>query len=238
MARPVPGRTQGASLLWTGDGCNCSIAASPQPEGHVCLCLSRENLAPTTNPVHSRDAACPRPGVGGGAKRTAALARAGGRLGAVLAGLLLLCLIFPHMSGVVHAASMGSAGRVSGQLLNGSHNNAPVANQSVTLQMAQGNNSRDLVTITTDAQGHYTFGALESDSSVQYAVYTLYQGAQYFTNLIDLSKNANQQVNLTVYDATTSTANLAVVQASILLDKPNQQSGTLNVSEDFFFENL
>jgi 5-hydroxyisourate hydrolase-like protein (transthyretin family) len=142
------------------------------------------------------------------------------------------------MSGVVHAASMGSAGRVSGQLLNGSHNNAPVANQGVTLQMAQGNNSRDLVTITTDAQGHYTFGALESDSSVQYAVYTLYQGAQYFTNLIDLSKNANQQVNLTVYDATTSTANLAVVQASILLDKPNQQSGMLNVSEDFFFENL
>jgi hypothetical protein len=113
-----------------------------------------------------------------------------------------------------------------------------VANQSVTLHMAQGNNSRDLITLTTDAQGRYSFSALESDSSVQYAVYTLYQGAQYLTNLIDLSKNADQQVNLTIYDATTSTTNLAVVQASILLDKPNAQGGLLTVSEDFYFENL
>ncbi|HEU5376007.1 MAG TPA: carboxypeptidase-like regulatory domain-containing protein [Ktedonobacteraceae bacterium] len=148
--------------------------------------------------------------------------------------MLLLSLVLPTS---VSAARAGT-GRISGQLLNGSVNNAPVANQSVTLQMAQGNSSRDLITLTTDAQGRYAFSALQSDSSVQYAIYTLYQGAQYVTDLIDLSKNADQQVNLTVYAATTSITNIAVVQATILVDKPNAQTGMLAVSEDFFFENL
>lgn len=150
---------------------------------------------------------------------------------------LLMFLFFLHIPGMVHAASINT-GQITGQVLDGSQNNAPVAHQSVVLQLAQGNSSRDFITLTTDAQGRYAFSALESDSTVQYAVYTLYQGAQYVTDLIDLSKNANQQVNLTVYDATTSTANLAVVQSAILLEKPNPQTGMLSVSEDFFFENL
>ncbi len=150
---------------------------------------------------------------------------------------LLLALLFPHAS--ASALAVGSStGHIYGKLLNGSHNNAPVPNQRVTLQLAENNTARDLITITTDAQGNYTFSALQSDTAVQYAVYTLYQSAQYSTDLIDLSKNASQQVNLTVYDATTSTENIAVVQATILIDKPNTQEGTLAVSEDFFFENL
>lgn len=154
-----------------------------------------------------------------------------------ICGLLLLCLLFPHATASA-ATVAANTGHISGKLLNGSQNNGPVAHQSVTLQMATGNTARDLITLTTDAQGNYAFSALQTDASVQYAIYTLYQGAQYFTDLIDLSKKADQQVNLTVYDATTSAANIAVVQTSILLDKPNPQSGMLAVSEDFFFENL
>lgn len=159
------------------------------------------------------------------------------RLLIFLACTVSMFLLFPHTPAIVGAAS-SATGHISGQLLNGSTHNTPVVNQSVTLQMAQGNSSRDLITLTTDAQGRYSFSALQSDSSVQYAIYTLYQGAQYVTDLIDLSKNADQQVNLTVYNATTSTANIAVVQATILIDKPNPQTGMLSVSEDFFFENL
>lgn len=150
---------------------------------------------------------------------------------------LSLFLLFPHVPALARAASSGT-GQITGQVLNGSRNNAPVPRQSVTLQLAQGNSARDFITLTTDAQGRYSFNALQSDASAQYAIYTLYQGAQYVTDLIDLSKNANQQVNLTVYDATTSTTNLAVVQATVLLSKPNPQTGLLSVSEDFFFENL
>ena len=169
---------------------------------------------------------------------TRGLAKAARRRGRVLTFLicaLLLFLLFPQAT--AHAAS-ASTGHISGKLLDGSSNNAPVVNQKVVLQLAENNTARDLITLTTDAQGNYAFSALQSDSSVQYAIYTLYQGAQYTTDLIDLSKSADQQVNLTVYDATTSTENLAVVQTSILLDKPSAQTGTLTVSEDFFFENL
>lgn len=153
---------------------------------------------------------------------------------------LTLFLFFFSGPSIMHAASYTgtSTGQITGQLLDGTQNNAPVANQNVTLQLAQGNTSRDFITLKTDAQGRYSFNALENDSTVQYAVYTLYQGAQYVTNLIDLSKQADQQVNLTVYDATSNTANLAVVQSAILLEKPNPQTGMLSVSEDFFFENL
>jgi 5-hydroxyisourate hydrolase-like protein (transthyretin family) len=154
--------------------------------------------------------------------------------------ILLLCvlalfLLLPQAR--ARAASL-STGRITGKVLDGSNNNAPVANQKVTLQLAENNTARDFITLATDAQGSYTFSALQSDSTVQYAIYTLYQGAQYTSDLIDLSKNADQQVNLTVYDATSSTQNIAVVQATILLDKPNTQAGTLTVSEDYFFENL
>lgn len=136
-----------------------------------------------------------------------------------------------------HAPAAGT-GRITGRLLDGSHQNAPLANQSVTLQLAQGNTARDLFSLVTDAQGRYAFSGLQSDPSMQYALYTLYQGAQYVTDLVDLGKNPQRQVNLTVYDATTSTARLAVVQASLLLDKPNPHSGLLTISEDVFFENL
>lgn len=156
------------------------------------------------------------------------------RLLVFLACTLLVFIFAPRVSGVMAA----STGHISGQLLNGSQHNKPVANQSVTLQMTQGNNARDLFTLNTDAQGRYSFGPLETDVSVQYAVYSLYQGAQYVTDLIDLSKDADHKADLKVYDATSNTSNLAVVQATILLEKPNVQSGMLTITEDFVFENL
>ncbi|HEY0757108.1 MAG TPA: hypothetical protein VGD98_24355 [Ktedonobacteraceae bacterium] len=148
---------------------------------------------------------------------------------------LLLFLLFPRSSA---SAAALNTGHISGKVLNGSHNNVPVAEQSVTLQLAENNTASDLITLKTDAQGNYAFSALQSDTTVQYAVYTLYQNAQYATDLIDLSKNANQKVDLMVYDATTSVENIAVVQASILISKPDIQTGMLSISEDFFFENL
>jgi 5-hydroxyisourate hydrolase-like protein (transthyretin family) len=151
---------------------------------------------------------------------------------------LLTCALWLLLSLSAVSAAPLAAGHLSGQLLDGSRHSAPLANQSVTLQLTEGTTARDLLSLTTDAQGRYAFGGLQSDASVRYALYTLYQGAQYVSDLIDLGKKPVQQVNLTVYDATTSIANLAVVQTSILLDKPNAQSGLLTISEDIFFENL
>ncbi len=155
-----------------------------------------------------------------------------------LGGVLLLAFVlflFP-LSASAHAIT--STGRIYGQLLDGTKRNAPVAGQSVTLQMAQGDNARDLTHVTTDARGMFSFSGLNTDKTINYALYTLYQGAQYYTDLIDLSTKPVQQINLTIYDATASIANIAVVQANMLIDKADAQSSLITISENYFFENL
>jgi hypothetical protein len=159
------------------------------------------------------------------------------RIGALAIALLLALSLFVLPSTASARAAAGT-GRIYGQLLDGTKRNAPVGGQSVTLQMAQGDSARDLVHVTTDAHGEFSFSSLDTGKTVNYAVYTLYQGAQYFTDLIDLSKKHVQQINLTVYNATMSTANSAIVQANVLVDKVDAHNGLITISENFFFENL
>lgn len=154
---------------------------------------------------------------------------------ALLASILFyLCL---SILGSVPAYAAGT-GHITGQLLDGSNSNAPLANQQVTLQIAEGNSTRDLATATTDAQGNFSFENLATDKTVSYAVYIRYQGAQYVSNLITLDSNPSPQLNLTVYQATQRMDNIAIVSATVLLHQPNVQKGTITISEVFDFMNL
>ncbi len=146
---------------------------------------------------------------------------------------LLLCLL----PGPVHAAGKNN-GHISGRLLNGTQKNAPVANQSVTLQMAQGTTGKDLAVVTTDAQGAYSFVNLDTNKTISYALYISYQGAQYVSDVITLDSKPEQQVNLTVYEATSDSSKLAIVRATVLMHAPDTQKGSFTVSEAFAFQNL
>ena len=148
-----------------------------------------------------------------------------------------ILFLFP-LSASAHAITNTGTGRIYGQLLDGTKRNVPVAGQIVTLQMAQGDNAHDLTNVTTDAHGMFSFSGLNTDKTINYAVYTLYQRAQYYTGLIDLSTKPVQQINLTIYDATTSVANIAIIQANVLIDKADAQNSLITISENFFFENL
>ncbi len=152
---------------------------------------------------------------------------------ATLCALMLISFAFPPT--LVYAASNG---RIFGQLLDGTHNNAPIVGQSVTLQMAQGDNAHDLASVKTDARGSFAFNNLDTGKTINYALYTRYQGAQYSSDLINLSTKPLQQADLTVYEATTNTASIAIVQATTLLHKPDAQGGVLSVSEVLFFKNV
>jgi hypothetical protein len=146
--------------------------------------------------------------------------------------IITIFLVFPSPS---YAASTG---RIFGKLLDGTNKNVPIAGQTVTLQVAQGNNAKDLANVTTDAHGSYSFNALATDSNTNYALYTRYLGAQYNSDIITLKSKPVQEVNLTVYQTTTSTANIAIVRATILLREPNAQKGSVSVSELYIFRNL
>lgn len=114
----------------------------------------------------------------------------------------------------------------------------PLAGQNVTLQMAENGTAQDVKSVKTDGQGNFSFTGLATDKGMNYSVYLLYQGAQYNTKLLDLSTKAAQQVNLTVYDATSSTKKIAVLSVSILLHTPDVQKGIISVSELYVFNNL
>lgn len=159
--------------------------------------------------------------------------------GAIIRPLAFILLAFLFVSSPVLAHTLAAGnGRISGQLLDGTNHNAPLAGQQITLQVVQSGNAQDVSSTTTDAKGNYTFANLATDKTLSYAVYTRYQGAQYVSELVVLDSKSVQQVNLTVYEAMTSTAHVAIIEATVLLHEPDVQKGTMTVSEIFFFKNL
>jgi 5-hydroxyisourate hydrolase-like protein (transthyretin family) len=148
----------------------------------------------------------------------------------------VFCLL-PLSTASAHMAATKN-GRITGQLLDGTNKNAPLPGQTVTLQMAQGVNAQDLATDRTDAHGNFSFANLSTDKTISYAVYIRYQGAQYTSNLISLANQPQQQLNLTVYDATSDSSKVAVVDATILVQEPSAHSGTFTISEVYDFKNL
>lgn len=133
--------------------------------------------------------------------------------------IIVFCIsaiLFPDGHASAHAIATGT-GHISGQLLDGSRKNVPLAGQTVTLQMSQDGSARDLATSKTNAHGTYTFTNLATDKTVSYALYISYQGAQYTSNVITLASKSVQQMNLTVYDATASTSNIVIIQSTVLI---------------------
>jgi type 1 fimbria pilin len=152
-----------------------------------------------------------------------------------LVAALLACLFFSLTTGVAHASANGS---ITGQLVNGTHKNAALANQTVTLQMAQGQSSKDLTTAKTDAHGQFSFAGLDTDKTISYAVYIRFQGAQYTSDIVTLDSKPQQNLPLVVYDATTDSSKLVVIETTILIQQPDPRKNTLNVSEIVGFRNL
>ncbi len=154
--------------------------------------------------------------------------------------ILILCsiiLLFPTSHASAHLIATGN-GRISGQLLDGSRKNTPLAGQTVTLQISQDGSARDLTTSKTNPHGTYTFTNLATDQAISYALYINYQGAQYTSDIVMLTHKSLQQTNLIVYDATASTSNIAIIQSTVLVHAPDAKKSTFTVSELFDFKNF
>jgi hypothetical protein len=154
---------------------------------------------------------------------------------ALICGIMLS--LIPFYAASAHVVA-NNAGHITGQLLDGTKHNTPISRQSVTLQMAQGTTSKDLASVTTDAHGAYSFSNLATDKTISYALFINYQGAQYTSNVVTLDSKPVQQVNLTVYEATSDSSKLAIVRATVLIHAPDARKGSFTVSEAFAFDNL
>ncbi|GCE18077.1 hypothetical protein [Dictyobacter kobayashii] len=158
----------------------------------------------------------------------------------ITSSLLLISILaltmFSWQVSPAHAAT--DNGQVSGQVLDGTNKNAPVSGQTVILQLAQGSSTRDVGSAKTDGQGKFSFSKLATDQTISYVAYTRYQGAQYISNPVSLNQKAAQVANVQVYEATTSTSNVAVVRSTVLMRQDDPSKGVINVSQAFSFQNL
>ncbi|HEY8326230.1 MAG TPA: hypothetical protein VIG77_17150 [Ktedonobacterales bacterium] len=157
---------------------------------------------------------------------------------ALIGALTLLALLTLSLAGLgaprALAAGSAGAGSISGVAINGTHANAPLAGQQVTLQLSIGSDAKDLASVTTDAQGHFAFGNIDLSGAAlggAYAVYTTFQGGTYATSAINLNTNPTQTTTLTVYDATQDSANLSVSLATILVRQPDVTHGLVGIGE-------
>ncbi len=130
-----------------------------------------------------------------------------------------------------------SQGTITGKLVNGTHDNAPVANFTVTLQDTVEARAKDAATAKTDGQGRFTFTGLDLTGVDLYSVYTHFQGGIYSTQPVDFGDTSTQQVSLTVYDATTSDANISIKVTTLLVREPLQRNGLIGIGEFVTFTN-
>lgn len=162
---------------------------------------------------------------------TSALAR---RFIPLSALALLAALAIALTLSAPRALAAGGSGAISGVVVNGTHSAAPVAGQQVTLQLTLGSTSKDLTTVTTDAQGRFSFTGLDvatSDLGGAYAVYARFQGGLFADGPINLAASPTQTVKLAVYDATQDSSALSVSVATILVRQPDVKHGLIGVGE-------
>src|SRR5262249_8831839 len=88
--------------------------------------------------------------------------------------------VIPPPVSAAHPVADGQ-GTITGKLVNGTRDNAPVANFTVTLQDTVEARAKDAATAKTDAQGRFTFTGLDLTGVDLYSIYTHFQGGIYST---------------------------------------------------------
>lgn len=155
---------------------------------------------------------------------------------AVLIGLALAALTAPPVAKARPTAA--DTATISGVVVNGTHAHAPVAGQSVTLQVAVSHTSaKDVAQTTTDTHGHFTFSGLDGSGATTYAVYTQFQQGTFASDAVTFTNGTAQPVTLTVYDGTNSDAHVRIALTTILLSEPNTHDGLIPVGEVLTFDN-
>lgn len=153
---------------------------------------------------------------------------------------LMLSIPFAHVAQAAGYVAADTAGSVSGVLVNGTHSNAAVAHQSVTLQAVVRGKAQDVSSTMSDGAGHFSFSGLDTTGETTYAVYSTFQGGVFPSSAITFDTGNTQQVTLTVYDVTSSDAALRIGVANVLINSQtdsNKLKGLAPVGEFLTFVN-
>jgi hypothetical protein len=150
--------------------------------------------------------------------------------------LLAVAILVAGMEQNVRAATHADA-TISGVVVNGTRDNAPLANQQVTLQDVSGDTPRDIALSTSDASGRFSFEHINDTGAAIYRVTTSFQDGYFTSAPLPLAQLPTSGVTLSVYDVTHNTANLRILSATALFREPRPANGLISVAELFTFQN-
>jgi hypothetical protein len=157
---------------------------------------------------------------------------------AAVAAILVVCLALLAPKALAQGvAGAAQSGVLAGTVVNGTHGNAPVTGQMVTLeQYVSHATTQDIAHVTTDAHGSFTFSGLDGTGATDYVLRTTYQNGQFSSGIVTLA-NGGAVEQLVVYDTTTNDEAVSISLATILINAPNTQTGMVPIGVFVTFEN-
>ncbi len=143
----------------------------------------------------------------------------------------LLAIIVPGL-----ALGATPTGTIQGQVTNGTSGGGNVGAIQVTLFATNADNTTTHLSTTTDATGHFEFAGVNSATTSTYIVGLNYQQADYYSDALTFSDNeTTKDVPITVYDSTTDSSAISVVNAHTVMFI---DSGVLTIQELYVFANM
>ncbi len=150
-------------------------------------------------------------------------------LSALLPLLVALLLVSAPMASAHR--SLPRSVDVTGNVVNSSHGDTPLAGQTVTLVEIAGGQSATVASATTDAHGAFTIGNVTPDANASYTLEVQYQGGVFTSASVDSTQIGAQPVTLHVFDTTSDDSNVLVALTTLVLNEPNATAGLISVAE-------
>ena len=115
-------------------------------------------------------------------------------------------------------AAESDSGTIEGQIINGTTGGSSVANQDITLNTYLNDAEADTTTTKTDAEGHFVFNGLSTESGYSYQAVLTFQEAEYYSEwLIFDEGETTKSAEVTVYDSTTIDEAIEVAMAHTII---------------------
>ncbi len=152
-----------------------------------------------------------------------------------LLAVLLLSLL--ALASFATPANAQDNGVVTGTVRNET-TGEPLSTVDITLSKfadQTGTNSED-TTVTTADDGTFRFEGLDTSDGLAYAISTRYLDVLYSTTMILLSNQAEQQVELIVYDTTTDQSAISIPARGLIVSGIEPETGLLSITDAYTFE--
>lgn len=149
--------------------------------------------------------------------------------------LLGMALVLSLSLSLPASATEADTGSIEGSIINGTDYGSSVVGLEVILTAYLGTNEEETFTSVTDTEGRFIFNGLSIGSGYIFQAKVNFQGAEYYSQAISLdSEDAEQSVEITVFDSTASDESISVITSHTIV-RPGQDD--IQVTEYFLFAN-